>query len=211
VNRSFSEGLRKGLKIGEFVANERVKNIKKTLLSDNWYTLNKFNFDFQTNNGEWVNQEREAYNRGNGAAILLYNKENQTVVLTKQFRMPTYVNGNEDGYMIEVCAGLLDDDNPEDCIRKETEEETGYRITNVKKVFEMYMSPGSVTEKLYFFVAEYDAKMKVSDGGGVESETEDIEVLELPFKESLSMIKSGKIEDAKTIILLQYALINKLI
>ncbi len=190
--------------------NNRVKNIEKKLLSDNWYTLNKFSYDFQTNNGEWIRQEREAYDRGNGAAILLYNEEKQTVVLTKQFRMPTYVNGNDDGYMIEACAGLLDDNNPEDCIKKETEEETGYRLNNVKKIFEMYMSPGSVTEKLYFFVAEYDSKMKVSDGGGVETETEDIEVLELPFEEALEMMNSGKIEDAKTIILLQYAQIFSL-
>ncbi len=193
------------------MANNRIKNIEKELLSDNWYTLNKFSYDFKTNNGEWVRQEREAYDRGNGAAILLYNTEKQSVILTKQFRMPTYVNGNEDGYMIEVCAGLLDDDNPEDCIRKETEEETGYRINNVRKVFEMYMSPGSVTEKLFFFVAEYDAKMKVSEGGGVETETEDIEVIEISFKKALSLIESGHIEDAKTIILLQYAQINKLI
>ena len=193
------------------MANSKIKNIEKKLLSDNWYTLNKFSYDFQANNGEWVRQEREAYDRGNGAAILLYNADNKTVVLTKQFRMPTYVNGNDDGYMIEVCAGLLDDDNPEDCIKKETEEETGYRLNNVKKVFEMYMSPGSVTEKLFFFVAECDDKMKVSEGGGVETETEDIEVLELPFKEALGMIESGHIEDAKTIILLQYAQINSLL
>lgn len=191
--------------------NNRIKNIDKTLLSDNWYVLNKFSYDFQTNNDQWVRQEREAYDRGNGAAILLYNKEHQTVVLTKQFRMPTYVNGNDDGYMIEVCAGLLDNDAPEDCIKKEAEEETGYRLTNVKKVLEMYMSPGAVTEKLYFFVAEYDANMKVSEGGGVETETEDIEVLEIPFSESLDLMASGRIEDAKTIVLLQYAQINNLL
>ena len=188
-----------------------IKNIKKELLSDNWYTLNKFTFDYKTKNDIWLTQEREAYDRGNGAAILLYNKEKQTVVLIKQFRMPTYVNGNEDGFLIEVCAGLLDDDNPEDCIKKETEEETGYRVENVKKVFEIYSSPGSVTEILYYFVAEYSEEMKVSEGGGLESETEDIEVLEVSFKEAINMITTGEIRDAKTIILLQYAQINKLL
>ncbi len=189
----------------------RVKNIKKTLLSDNWYTLNKFRYDFQSNNGEWSTQEREAYDRGNGAVILLYNKEKQTVVLTKQFRMPTYINGNEDGFMIEACAGLLDKNNPAEEIKRETEEETGYRLNTITKVFEMYMSPGSVTEKLFFFIAEYNAEMKVSDGGGVANETEDIEVLELPFSKAIELMKSGKIQDAKTIILLQYAQIHKLL
>ena len=162
----------------------KIKNIKKKLLSDNWYTLNKYTYDFELQNGDWVTHERESYDRGNGAAILLYNKEKGTVILTKQFRMPTYVNGNETGYMIEVCAGLLDNDNPEDCIKKEAEEETGYRINNVQKVMEVYSSPGSVTEILYYFVAEYSEDMKVSDGGGLESENEDIEVLEVTFNEA---------------------------
>ena len=188
-----------------------IKNIKKEVLSDNWYTLNKFTFDYKTKNDTWINQSREAYDRGNGAAILLYNKEKNTVVLTKQFRMPTFINGNTDGYLIEVCAGLLDNDNPEDCIKKETEEETGYRVENVKKVFEIYSSPGSVTEILYYFVAEYSEEMKVSEGGGLESETEDIEVLEVSFNEAINMVKTGEIRDAKTIILLQYAQINKLL
>ena len=188
-----------------------IKNIKKEVLSDNWYTLNKFTFDYKTKDDTWINQSREAYDRGNGAAILLYNKEKNTVVLTKQFRMPTFINGNEDGYLIEVCAGLLDNDNPEDCIKKETEEETGYRVENVKKVFEIYSSPGSVTEILYYFVAEYSEEMKVSEGGGLESETEDIEVLEVSFNEAINMVKTGEIRDAKTIILLQYAQINKLL
>ncbi len=190
--------------------NEKIKNIKKELLSDNWYTLNKFTFDYQKRDGSWETQHREAYDRGNGAGILLYNTHKGTVVLTKQFRMPTYVNGNEDGMMIEVCAGLLDGDNPEDCIRKETEEETGYKIDNVQRVFETYMSPGSVTEILYLFIGAYEAKMKISEGGGAEDETENIEVLELPFTKALEMIKSGEICDAKTILLLQYAQINSL-
>ena len=179
--------------------------------SDNWYTLNKFTYDFKLKNGKWIEQQRECYDRGNGAAILLYNKDKGTIVLTKQFRMPTYINGNEDGFMIEACAGLLDDDNAEDCIRKEAEEETGYRISEVTKVLEAYSSPGSVTEILHFFVAEYSAEMKVSEGGGVESETEDIEVLEMSFSDALKMIANGEIVDMKTIILIQYAQINNLL
>jgi len=185
--------------------NGKVKNIKKELLSDNWYTLNKITFDYQKEDGSWETQAREAYDRGNGAAILLYNKAKKTVVLTRQFRMPTYVNGNEDGMMIEVCAGLLDGDHPEDCIKKEVEEETGYLVDNVQKVFESYMSPGSVTEILHFFVAEYEDAMKVGEGGGAEDETENIEVLELSFDIALEMMKTGEIKDAKTIMLLQYA------
>ena len=191
--------------------NKKVRNIEKKLLSDNWYTLNKFTFDYQKEDGSWETQQREAYDRGNGAAILLFNKEKGTVVLTKQFRMPTYVNGNEDGMMIEVCAGLLDGDNPEDCIRKEVEEETGYQVTDVRKVFECYMSPGSVTEILYFFIGAYEDRMKVGEGGGAEDETENIEVLEYPFKTAFEMITSGEIKDAKTIMLLQYAQIQGLV
>lgn len=187
-----------------------VKNIKTEVLSDNWYTLNKITFDYQKEDGSWETQVREAYDRGNGAAILLYNKSKGTVVLTRQFRMPTYINGNEDGMMIEVCAGLLDGDHPEDCIKKEVEEETGYLVDNVKKIFETYMSPGSVTEILYLFVAEYEDKMRISEGGGAEEESENIEVLELSFKSALKMVETGKIKDAKTILLLQYAQINKL-
>lgn len=190
--------------------NQKVKNIQKEVLSDNWYTLRKITFDYLRNDGSWQTQQREAYDRGNGAVILLYNKEAKKVILTRQFRMPTYLNGNESGMMIEACAGLLDNDNPEDCIRKETEEETGYVINDIKKVFELYMSPGSVTEILYFFVAEYTATQQLSDGGG-EDETEDIEVLELDFQDALNMIKTGEIQDAKTVILLQYAALNGLV
>ncbi len=190
--------------------NGSIKNIKKKVLSDNWYILNKYTFDYQKEDGAWETQEREAYDRGNGAAILLYNKKKGTVILTRQFRMPTYVNGNENGMMIEACAGLLDGDNPEDCIRKETEEETGYRIDNVKKVIQTYMSPGSVTEILYLFIGEYEDKMKVSEGGGAAHETENIQVLEYTFDKALQMITTGEIEDAKTIMLLQYAALNHL-
>lgn len=191
--------------------NPNVKIIEEKVLSNNWYVLKKIIFDYKNKQGEWQTQAREAYDRGNGATILLYNKENQTVVLTEQFRMPTYVNGNESGMLIEACAGLLDKDNPEDCIRRETEEETGYRIGEVTKVFEAYMSPGSVTEILYFFVAEYSKAMKVNDGGGAEDEQENIDVLEIDFKKAIEMIKTGEIKDGKTIMLLQYAQINALL
>jgi GDP-mannose pyrophosphatase NudK len=187
-------------------------NILKTdILSDNWYILKKVTYEMVQPDGTVLLQQREAYDRGNGATILLYNKQQQTVILTQQFRLPTYINGNESGMLIECCAGLLDKDNPEDCIRRETEEETGYKITDVKKVFEAYMSPGSVTEILYFFVAEYATNMKVGDGGGVVEEQEHIKVMELSFSEALEMVNNGGIRDAKTIMLLQYALINKLL
>lgn len=190
--------------------NERIKIRKTEILSDNWYILNKVTYDFHNKNGDWETHSREAYDRGNGATILLYNKEQRTVILTRQFRLPTYINGNETGMLLEACAGLLDEDNPEDCIRKETEEETGYRVKGVQKVFEAYMSPGSVTEILYFFVAEYDAQMKVSEGGGLEEEQENIEVVEMNFDEAISMIETGELKDAKTIMLLQYAQLNQL-
>lgn len=191
--------------------NDRIKISKTEILSDNWYVLNKVTYDYQKENGEWETHQREAYDRGNGATILLYNQDKATVILTKQFRLPTYINGNDDGMLIEACAGLLDQDNPEDCIRKETEEETGYKISKVKKVYEAYMSPGSVTEILYFFIAEYDDHMKVNDGGGLDEEQENIEVLELQFAEALKMMETGEIKDAKTIMLLQYAQINQLL
>lgn len=181
----------------------RVEILKTEILSKNWYKLNKVTFRYQLRNGEWIVQEREAYDRGNGAVILLYNRAAGTIVLTRQFRLPTFLNGNSDGMMVEACAGLLDLDNPEDCIRKEATEETGFSLSEVTKVYECYMSPGSVTELLHFFIAEYDGSMKTSCGGGVEGE-EDIEVLELRYSEALAMIRDGRIKDAKTIILLQH-------
>ena len=181
------------------------------ILSDNWYTLKKITFEKTLQGGQPVKQAREVYDRGNGATILLYNKERQTIVLTRQFRLPTYVNGNATGLLIESCAGLLDQDNPEECIRRETEEETGYKVSAVKKVFEAYMSPGSVTEILYFFVAEYNSGMKVGQGGGLDHEHEDIEVLELPFTRALDMMTTGEIKDGKTMLLLQYANLNSLL
>ncbi|SHN10531.1 GDP-mannose pyrophosphatase NudK [Flavobacterium xinjiangense] len=184
---------------------------KTELLSDNWYILNKVTFDYQKKDDSWITQKREVYDRGNGAAILLYNSTQKTVILTRQFRLPTYLNGNETGMMIEVCAGLLDQDHPEQCIIRETEEETGYRLTKVTKIMETYMSPGAVTEILYLFVGEYDESMKVSDGGGVAHEEENIDVMEMTYDEAYSMIESGEITDAKTIMLLQYAKIKNLV
>lgn len=193
------------------MTNNAVKNVQTEVLSDNWYVLRKVTYDYQKKDGTWEQHSREAYDRGNGATILLYNKANKTVILTRQFRMPTYLNGNETGMLIEACAGLLDNNNPEDCIRRETEEETGYTVSHVRKVFEAYMSPGSVTEILYFFVAEYSKEMKTGAGGGLEEESENIEVLELPFSEAFQMIESGQIKDGKTIMLLQYAQIHNLL
>ena len=182
-----------------------IRNIKKETLSKAWYRLYRYTFDYQMEDGEWETQQREAYDRGNGAAILLFNPKNKKVILTRQFRMPTYVNDNPDGMMVEVCAGLLDGDDPVACIIKEVEEETGYRVHKVEEVFEAYMSPGAVTEKLHFFIAEYSDEMKISSGGGAAHESEHIEVLEVPFNMALEMIKSGEIVDAKSILLLQYA------
>jgi len=191
--------------------NPKIKiNSIKNLANDH-YKLDKVNFDYQTKNGTWQNQSRECYDRGDGACILLYNPSKKTVILTKQFRMPSYLNGNTDGMMLEVCAGLLDDQDPITCIKNEAEEETGYKINNPTKVFEIYSTPGAVTEKIHYFIAEYSDVMKISEGGGLEEETEEIEVLEFNFEESLKLISTGKICDAKTIILLQYAKINNLV
>ena len=180
----------------------RVKEVKT--LSDDWYVLKKTTFDFLRSDGTWQQQSRETYDRGNGATILLYNLERRTVVLTRQFRFPAYVNGHS-GMLIEAAAGLLDQASPEERIKAEVEEETGYRVERVRKVFEAFMSPGSVTEKLYFFVAEYDAGSKAADGGGNLAEGEDIEVLELTIDEAMAAMGSGEIADGKTIMLLQYA------
>lgn len=188
--------------------NERINIIKEQVLSDDWYLLKKTTFNYLTNKGNWENRSRETYDRGNGATLLLYNKLFQTVVLTRQFRFPTYVNGNPDGLLIETCAGLLDNDGPEEAIRREVEEETGYVLSSVEKVFEAYMSPGSVTEKVYFFIAEYTKDMKKYLGGGVEDE--EIEVLELSFEKAMAMVSSGEIQDGKTIMLLQYLSLAKL-
>jgi GDP-mannose pyrophosphatase NudK len=188
--------------------NPTVEIIEDKMLSDNWYVLRKVTYRIRKGAGAWETQSREAYDRGNGATLLLYNMRQRTVVLTRQFRLPTFVNGNTSGMLIEACAGLLDGDDPEGCIRREVKEETGYDVHEVRKIFETYMSPGSVTEILHFFIAEYSPAQRVSGGGGVADEGEDIEVLELPFERALAGIANGEIKDAKTVMLLQYAALN---
>lgn len=180
-----------------------VRIVDEKILSDDWYSLKKYTFDIQRRNGDWQQQTREVYDRGNGATVLLYNRERETVILTRQFRFPVFMNGHE-GYLIEAAAGLLDNMDPERRIKAEAEEETGFKISTVQKVFEAYMSPGSVTEKLYFYIAEYDAGDKTSAGGGIEAEGEDIEVLEMPLKDALAAVENGLIVDGKTIMLLYH-------
>lgn len=180
----------------------KINVIKDKILSENYFILRNITYDLTRQNGEVIRHKREVYDRGNGATILLYNREKQSVVLIRQFRIASWVNGNESGMLIEACAGLLDDDEPEVCIRKEAVEETGYEVGEVRKVFELYMSPGGVTEIVHFFVAEYSDAQRANNGGGVEDE--DIEVLELPFEQALAMVASGEIRDGKAVILLQY-------
>lgn len=180
-----------------------VRIVDEKILSDDWYSLKKYTFEIQRRNGDWQQQTREVYDRGNGATVLLYNRERETVILTRQFRFPVFMNGHE-GYLIEAAAGLLDNMDPERRIKAEAEEETGFKISTVQKVFEAYMSPGSVTEKLYFYIAEYDAGDKTSAGGGIEAEGEDIEVLEMPLKDALAAVENGLIVDGKTIMLLYH-------
>lgn len=184
--------------------NDKINILKTELLSDNHYRLKKITYEYVDSNNEWKTQSHEVFDRGNGAAILLYNLRQKSIILTKQFRLPSFINGNSTGMLVEACAGLLDDESPEEGIRRETEEETGYKIKEVRKVFKAYMSPGSVTEILYFFIAEYFADMKVNEGGGLAHEHENIEVIEMPIIEAMNMIDNGEIIDAKTIMLLQY-------
>ncbi|KEY60272.1 GDP-mannose pyrophosphatase NudK [Serratia sp. DD3] len=186
----------------------KIENIRQELLSDNWYTLNKYTYDLKREKGGSVEQVREVYDRGNGATILLYNRAKGTVVLINQFRMPTYLNGNTSGMLLEACAGLLDNDSPEQCVRREAMEETGFQLTEVKKVFEAYMSPGGVTELIHFFIAEYQDSERTSAGGGIEDE--DIDVVELPFSDAIAMIADGRLKDGKTIMLLQHLQITQL-
>lgn len=181
---------------------QQITLIKDKILSDNYFTLHNITYDLTRKDGEVIRHKREVYDRGNGATILLYNAKKKTVVLIRQFRVATWVNGNESGQLIETCAGLLDNDEPEVCIRKEAIEETGYEVGEVRKLFELYMSPGGVTELIHFFIAEYSDNQRANAGGGVEDE--DIEVLELPFSQALEMIKSGEIRDGKTVLLLNY-------
>jgi nudix-type nucleoside diphosphatase (YffH/AdpP family) len=186
---------------------ERVRVRDVRVLSDHWYVLKTTRFDFLRRDGQWQTQQRETYDRGNGAAILLYDLLRRTVVLTRQFRYPAFVNGHDD-LMVEVPAGLLDATTPEECIRAEAEQEAGIRVRAPRKVFEAFMSPGAVTERLHFFVAEYDAADRIGAGGGLQDEGEDIEVFELPFDEALAMVERGEIVDAKTMMLLQYGALH---
>ncbi|PBQ33056.1 GDP-mannose pyrophosphatase NudK [Sphingobacteriaceae bacterium] len=189
----------------------KMKLQKTEILSSDKYLLKKITYDYLRNDGKSQVQSREVYDRGNAATILLYNKEKKSVILTRQFRLPTFLNGNENGMLIEACAGMLDKDSPEEAIKREAEEETGYKITEVRKVFEAYTSPGSLTELLYFFIAEYSKDLKVAEGGGLEEEHEEIEVLELDIEKSMQMIESGEIKDAKTIMLLLYIRLHKIL
>ena len=181
----------------------KINIIKDKLLSENWFVLRNFTYELTDKKGEVLRHKREVYDRGNGATILLYNRDKNSVVLTRQFRIATYINGNESGMLIEACAGLLDDDSPEDCIRKEAIEETGYAVGQVEKLYACYMSPGGVTELIHFFAAEYNDSLRDNPGGGVEDE--DIDVLEITFPDALAMVKDGRIRDGKTIMLLQHA------
>lgn len=186
---------------------DRIRVKGERVLSDNYGTLTSTTFEWRRNDGKWQTMTRDVFDRGNAAAILPYNLKQRTVVLTRQFRLPTYINGYDD-LLIEAVAGLLDNAAPEDRIRAEAEEESGYRLHDVSKVFEAFMSPGAVTERMHFFVAEYEPEMRVGNGGGLADEGEDIEVLELAFDETIPMIGDGRIVDAKTIMLLQYAALN---
>jgi GDP-mannose pyrophosphatase NudK len=187
---------------------DNIRIIKTEVLFQGRYTLKNITYESNTA-GE--PQTREIYDRGNAAAVLLYNKEAKTVVLTRQFRLSSFVNGNPGGMLIEVCAGMLDEDDPVTCARREAEEETGYKIDQVQHAFDTYTSPGGVTELVYCFVAAYSKDMKVHEGGGLDEENENIEVLELTLEDALHMIDTGEIKDAKTIMLLQYAKIHNLV
>ena len=182
----------------------RIRDVE--VLSCDWYVLRKTTFDYQHGDGHWSRQQRETYDRGDGATVLLYSTRDRTVLLTRQFRLPVYVNGHPDGMLLETAAGLLDGDSPEDAIRREAAEETGHRIGEPRHVFDVYMSPGSVTERLHFFAAPYGSP--ASSGGGVVAEGEDITVVALPFAKALAMIRTGEIADAKTIMLLQWAALD---
>lgn len=190
---------------------EKAKIKAEEVIAKKRFTLKKVTFDVQKKDGQWQTQDREVYDIGNAATVLLYNKEQNTVILTKQFRLVTFLNGNPNGLLLETCAGKLEKDSPEEGMIREIKEETGYQVTAIKKIFEAYLSPGSIIELVHFFIAEYNASMKVSEGGGLKEEQEDIEVLELSFTEALRMLNNGEIKDGKTIILLQYAQLHNLL
>ncbi|EKT61133.1 DNA mismatch repair protein MutT [Providencia burhodogranariea] len=188
----------------------QIRNVRETLLSDNWYTLKKYTYELQRRDGSWQEQTRECYDKGHGATILLYNIVKNSIILIRQFRLPMYIDGYNN-FLIEAAAGLLDNATPEERIIAETEEETGFKIKKVDKVFEAYMSPGAVTEKIYFYIAEYHDHERVNAGGGLADEGEDIEVLEWPFPKALEAIKKGEIVDGKTIMLIQHLALNDIL
>lgn len=188
--------------------NNKIKMVEEIALSEHWFSLRNYIFDYQVNNQHWQRQQREVFDKGDGATVLLYNREAHKVVLTKQFRLPSYLNQNPDGMLIETCAGVLEGDAPIVCITKEILEETGFKIDNVTPLFNAYMSPGAVTELIHFFVASYNQTNKVAEGGGLAHEEEHIEVLEIDFEKAYGMIASGEIQDGKTIMLLQHAKLN---
>jgi len=190
---------------------EKVRMISSDLLSDNWGEVKKHTFELQRRDGSWQRQVRETYDRGHGAAVLLYNLDKRTVVLTRQFRFPAWFNGDDNPWLVEVPAGKLDGDDPLTCAKKEAEEETGYRVHDLTLVATTYMSPGSVTERLWLYIGQYDTGSRISEGGGLEAEGEDIETLELPFTEAMAMLDRGEITDGKTIILLQHAALRGLL
>jgi nudix-type nucleoside diphosphatase (YffH/AdpP family) len=178
------------------------------LLASGWHVLRRTTYDHRHRAGHWTTEQRETYDRGNGATILLYDAARRTVLLTRQFRYPVYVNGHADGYLVEAAAGLLDDDDPEAAVRRETAEELGVDVGDLEHLFDVYMSPGSVTELVHFYAAPYSASTRTGPGGGLATDGEDIEVVELPFADALAMTGDGRIADAKTIMLLQWAALS---
>jgi nudix-type nucleoside diphosphatase (YffH/AdpP family) len=191
-------------------SNPRVRITDLTVLSDNWYILRRATFDYRDSSGRWTSQSREAYDRGNGAAALLVDPERRTIILTRQFRLPAYLNGHPDGMLIEAPAGLLDGDDAMAAVRRELEEETGFVVDDLTQIFDVFMSPGSVTERVVFFAGTYRRGDRSSPGGGHPDEGEDIEVLELGLDEAAAMIGTGEIRDAKTIMLVQWALLREI-
>lgn len=189
----------------DLTGNPRVRIVDVEVLSCDWYVLRRTTFDYRHSDGHWSREQRETHDRGDGATILLYDPDRRTVLLTRQFRLPAYVNGHPDGMLIETAAGLLDGDSPEEAIRREAAEETGHTVGAAEHLFDVYMSPGSVTERLHFFAAPYTPATATGSGGGIAAEGEDIATVELPFTEALAMIRAGEIADAKTIMLLQWA------
>ena len=192
----------------DLTGNPDVRVIDVELLAAGWHVLRRTTLEYRGADGVWSRQQRETYDRGNGATVLLYNRDLRTVLLTRQFRYPVYVNDHPDGMLIETAAGLLDDDDPATAIRREASEETGVQIGELEHVYDVYMSPGSVTERIHFFAAPYDAASRTGLGGGLAHEGEEIDVLEVDFDESLAMIRDGRIQDAKAIMLLHWAAID---